>query len=237
MFNAYPWVTLDYLCNFALRNLYSFQSLVNLILLDLYARCLLLLIFRSFLFIKEWLYRWYVCGHYILDVFFEIILHCVDAAGPGVLKMIEVIRKTFLYSPLYIYQFFSEVDSSTFFSVFDQWKCLTSFERTWMWYKQNIFFLLVGLYTGCWMLRSAVILMKAWLTCAGTWLLCVAYKVQPMSGRWKSPPNRKRFLYFFRRFLQFLYLYMLCPVYLVVIGNSWDFVVSILIFPEISFIL
>lgn len=46
-------------------------------------------------------------------MFFEIILHCVDAAGPGVLKMIEVIRKTFLYSPLY--QFFSEVDSSTFF--------------------------------------------------------------------------------------------------------------------------
>lgn len=112
MFNAYPWVTLDYLCNFALRNLYSFQSLVNLILLDLYAGCLLLLIFRSCLFIKEWLYRWYVCGHYILDVFWNYSTLCW-CRWTWCFEMIEVIRKTFLYSPLY--QFFSEVDSSTFF--------------------------------------------------------------------------------------------------------------------------
>lgn len=115
MFNAYPWVTLDYLCNFALRNLYSFQSLVNLILLDLYARCLLLLIFRSCLFIKEWLYRWYVCGHYILDVFlklFYIVLMPLDLVFWKWLRLSE--RHFFI--PLYI-GFFQRLIVLLFFGV------------------------------------------------------------------------------------------------------------------------
>ena len=82
-----------------------------------YARCLLLLILRSCVFIQGWLYRsllglfsWYVCGHYIHDDVLEIIPHCVDITELGDLKFSEVISEAFLDS-LHI-GFSPEVDGS-----------------------------------------------------------------------------------------------------------------------------
>lgn len=86
-------------------------------------------------------------------------------------------------------------------TIFDWWECLSRRPGCDVNRRPKGFPPLVDLSTSCLMLRSAVIIVQARLTCVGTWLLCVSYEVLPMSGRLKSTPNRNMlFLFFSYRF-------------------------------------